>query len=189
MSVRAKLVSTAACLAAGLIVWPGSGLSQIVDPNANARYLMEQGHGGGLSGAPDNRPSYSAAQLYQMGLTALAAGKVHEAERDFDHAVNADKTNARALTMRGVARERGGNLDGAVRDFEKSLKMDPTQITALQEYGVTLAKQGKPDKAKAQLGLLKLQAEGCGDACPDAAKLKEAVAAVQEALGQPAARS
>jgi Flp pilus assembly protein TadD len=117
-----------------------------------------------------------------MGLTALAAGKTHEAERDFDHAVNADKTNASYLTMRGVARERGGNLDGAALDFEKSLKMDPTQIMALQEYGVTLAKQGKADKAKAQLGLLKLQAKGCGDACPDAARLKEAVQAVETAL-------
>ncbi len=186
MSARAKLVSTAACLAASL-VWAEPGLAQIVDPNANARFLMEQGHGGGLSGAADNRPGYSAAQLYQMGLTALAAGKIHEAERDFDHAVNADKTNASALTMRGVARERGGNLDGAAVDLAKSLKMDPTQITALKEYGVVLAKQGKADKAKAQLGLLKLQSEGCGETCPDAAKLKEAVAAVQEALGQPKA--
>jgi Tfp pilus assembly protein PilF len=150
---------------------------------------MQNGSNGSINSDTEDAPRYDAGQQYQLGLAALQAGKVHEAERDFEHAVAADPSNAEALTMRGVARQRGGDLGGAARDFEKSLKMDPTQLVALREYGVTLAMQGKADKAKAQLGLLKLQAEGCGENCPDAARLKDAVKAVQDAIAQPSAHS
>jgi Flp pilus assembly protein TadD len=170
--------------------WPGFVRAQFEDPNANTQIMMNQtGRNGSVGSERAESDRVDAGQQYQMGLAALQAGKVHEAERDFEHAVAGDPHNAEALTMRGVARQRGGDLGGAARDFEKSLKMDPTQLVALREYGVTLAMQGKADKAKAQLGLLKLQAEGCGEACPDAAKLKDAVKAVQDALAQPSAHS
>jgi Tfp pilus assembly protein PilF len=160
----------------------GFSAAQIADPNANNQIPMQHPGSGALSGSWGAGEGYNAAQQYQLGLAALAAGKIHEAERAFEDAVTADRTNANAQTMRGVARERGGDLNGAAHDFETSLKMDPTQITALREYGVTLARQGKADKAKSQLGPLKLQSEACADTtCPDAAKLKDAVAAVQEA--------
>jgi tetratricopeptide (TPR) repeat protein len=189
VSVRAKIFSITVLSMLGAGLWPAASSAQ--QDYGVASYMMNLHNGGNGAQGPGGEQAqrYSATQEYQQGLEAFRAGKIHEAERDFDHAVNADRKSPEMLTMRGVARSRLDDLGGAANDLQKSLTMDPTQITALREYGVVLARQGKTDKAKAQLGLLKLQAEGCGDSCPDAATLKDATAAVQDAIAQPGAHS
>jgi predicted Zn-dependent protease len=167
--------------------WPA--LAQDVDGYNNSLILQSHGGNGAYASTGETPRHYNAIQQYQVGMAALKAGRLREAQEAFDNAVTADPNNVYALTMRGVVRSRQGDLGGAAHDLDKSLKMDPTQIIALGEYGVVLAKQGKTEKAKSQLGLLTLQAEGCGDTCPDAAKLKDAAAAVRAALAQPAGHS
>lgn len=185
MSLPIRAISVGLLAVAGAwTCWPAASSAQLEDWGVASYEMNTHDDGSGALSTGDEEQGYSTRQEYQMGLTALQAGKLHEAERDFDHAVAADRTNAPALTMRGVTFSREGDLGAAARDLAKSLKMDPTQIAALREYGVVLARQGKTDQAKAQLGFLKLQAEGCGDTCPDAATLKDAAAAVEDAIAQ-----
>jgi Tfp pilus assembly protein PilF len=186
---RSAVCAAALLALAGLGAGTSTRAAQLVDPNANNQMLMQMGGSGALQGADVTTRHYDPHQQYQLGLAALKDGKFSDAERAFDRAVTADPNYAEALAMRGVARSRQGQLNGAARDLSKALKMDPTLIAAVREYGVVLAKLGETDKAKAQLGILKLQAEGCAETCPDAASLKDAAAAVEEALDQPSSHS
>ena len=115
-------------------------------------------------------------------MAALQDGKFRDAERDFDNALSVDSKNADTLFMFGMAKAGHGDLKGAAHAYERSLKVDDQQIPARREYAVTLAKLGQADKAQAQFAILKTRADACGDACPESADLKAALAAVQAAL-------
>jgi tetratricopeptide (TPR) repeat protein len=141
------------------------------------------GGGGGMGGMPSmSAPAYDPVIEYQKGQDALQLGKFRDAEDHFDNALSVDPKNADTLFMYGMAKAGRGDLKGAAHAYEKSLKIDPNQIPARREYAVALAKTGQADKAQAQFAILKERATTCGDACPEAADLKAAVAAVQAAL-------
>jgi Flp pilus assembly protein TadD len=186
VTVRAGVASTILLSMAAALAWPAASLAQIDYSGGAGTYSMAAQHGNaGSIGATSNDDSGpTAQQSYQTGLEALKAGNLPKAERAFNNAVFADRKNATYLAMRGVARSRQDDLEAAAKDLEQALKIDPTEVVALREYGIVLAKQGKAENAKAELARLKLQADDCGDTCPDAAKLKEAATAVQDAIAQ-----
>ena len=142
--------------------------------------------GGGMSGggmAPSiSAPMFDPAVEYQKGVAALKAGKYREAEEDFDHVLGSAPRNGDVWLLMGLSKQGHGDEKGAEKSFEKSVKFAPDNIVAHQELGVSLARLNQADKAKAELDLLQQKATACADACPDAAKLKEAIAAVQGAM-------
>jgi tetratricopeptide (TPR) repeat protein len=140
------------------------------------------GGGGGFSSAPsDSTPQYDPAVEYAKGADALKAGDYKAADKAFRKVLAVTPKDANALYMSGLAKAGDGDLKGAAKAYEKALKVDPAMLTARRDYAVTLYKLGEADKAAAELATLKTQAATCGDACPQAADLKSAVAAVEAA--------
>ena len=80
---------------------------------------------------------------------------------------------------------RAGDLRGAATSLDDALKLDPQQIAVRREYAVTLAKLNQPEKARAQLALLKANADACGASCEKADELNAALARVQASLSAP----
>jgi tetratricopeptide (TPR) repeat protein len=85
--------------------------------------------------------------------------------------------------MLGMARSGGGDLKGAEKALGKSVKLDADPVAPARELAVTQARLKENDKANAELTALKARAATCADTCPEAADLKAAVEAVQQALG------
>jgi len=174
--------------AAGLaILW---GLMASTAPIA----ALASGGGMGGSAGGGQMPSISAPQFdpvqeYRDGMTSYQAGKFKEAARNFEHVTEAEPREAHGWYMLGMARVGANDAKGAAHAFERSLKVDSNSIDSRREYAVTLAKLKQNDKASAELATLKSRAAACNDTCADAANLKAAIAAVEQALASPGAGS
>jgi tetratricopeptide (TPR) repeat protein len=148
------------------------------------------GGGGGGGGMPSvEAPQYNPAEEYRKGVDALKAGQFREADRYFDHVLEAAPRNVDVLYVSGLAKEGRGDFKGAVRTFEKALKIEPGRIPVRRELALSLAKLGETDKAQAELDTLKKSAAACGDTCAEAADLKSAIVTVQAALAPAAPAS
>ncbi|HEY5106906.1 MAG TPA: tetratricopeptide repeat protein [Caulobacteraceae bacterium] len=143
---------------------------------------MGAGGGGGGQMPSISAPSYDPVAEYQHGAAAYKAGKFKEASRDFEHVTDAQPRVADAWFMLGMAKSQAGDDHGAARAFERAVKLDPAPVGPHREYAVSLARLKQTDKAGEQLAWLKSQAGACGDTCPQAADLKAAVAAVEQAM-------
>ena len=153
--------------------------------------IMALASGGGMSGGGASMPSasepaYDPTVEYKKAVEALKAGKYKDADRYLGHVLEVVPDNAQVLFLQGVAKDAAGDQKGAERVYEKTLKVDSQNIPARRESAILLTKLGQADKAKAQSDILNARLAACGDACPDAANLKAAVAAVQEASAPPA---
>jgi Flp pilus assembly protein TadD len=148
---------------------------------------MSGGGGAGASMPSVSAPAYDPTVEYSKGIEALKSGKYHDADRYFSNVLSVAPDNANVVVLQGVAKGAAGDLKGSERAYEKALKMEPDNILARRESAKTLAMLGQPDKAQAQLDMLKKRMASCGDTCPDAADLKSAVAAVETAMAPPAA--
>ncbi len=135
-------------------------------------------------------PRYNAAQEARDGAAAFQAGRYKDAARSFEHVTDAEPKAAVGWYMLGMARAANGDDKGAARAYEKSVKLDPDRIDARRDYAVTLTRLKQSDKASAELDGLKSRATACNDTCPQAADLKAAIAAVQQAVtpASPSAR-
>lgn len=142
-----------------------------------------------MGGMPSvQTPRYDPVVEYRNGLADLRSGKFRDAERDFDHVLDAAPKNPDALFMMGMAKVGLGDLKGAARAYEKSLKADPGRVAAARELAITDARLGQTDKADVQLEALKARATTCADTCPEGPDLKAAIEAVEAAVGpKPAA--
>jgi len=145
------------------------------------------GGGGGAMGAGGNMPSlsvpsYDPAVEYRAAVDALKAGDFKKAEMHLDRVAEAAPRSTEVWFLMGLAKTGEGDLKGAQHAYERAVKFGPDNIGAHQELAVTSAKLNQADKAKAELDLLQQKASACGDACPKAAELKAAVAAVQDAM-------
>ncbi len=144
------------------------------------------GGGGGESmpSAPSqSAPTYDAAAEYKAGVAALGAGHFEDAKRNFDHVLAVAPRTAAANYLAGVTREALKDVKGALRYFEKAVKYDDTMIMAHKEYALGLVAVGKPDKAQAELQLLRDRSAKCADTCPEAGDLREAITAISAQLG------
>lgn len=187
MANEFRVRCAAAALALLAVIASGPAMAQMMGGDAAA---AGNGVGGRAFGDEDGPPTYDPVEQYNLGLADLRAGKFHDADRDFDHALMADPRNVDALTMQGEAREGESDMHGAAHDFERALKIDPTAVAARRDYAIALAKLGQAPQAQAQYAMLKIQSDACAGACANAADLKAALAAVEAALspaGAPAA--
>jgi hypothetical protein len=93
------------------------------------------------------------------------------------------QSDAQRLYGRGLAAFEAGDMKAAERAFSRSVKYDPDSVSPRRDLALVQARQGETVKAAGQLGVLTAQARACDGACPMAAELQDAVAAVQKALG------
>jgi len=157
------------------------GLAAGLAPGSPA--LASGGGGGGGGMMPSmSAPQYDPVREYQSGMAAYQAGKFREAIIAFEHVTDAAPKDANGWYMLGMAKAGATDPKGAVKAFDKSVKLDPAPVAPLRERAVALVKLKQTDKANADLAALKTRATACNDTCPDAADLKAAVAAVEQAL-------
>lgn len=128
----------------------------------------------------------NAAEEYRLGLKAFKAGKYHDAIFDFGQVLKVVPQDSSAWTMLALSKEGAGDLKGAHAAYENAVRFNPGNVGARQQLAVTAAKLGRGDQAQAELAELQKRAGACG-ACADAARLKAAIAAVQDALAPPSA--
>lgn len=140
------------------------------------------GGGGGMSSMP-SVPSYDPAEEYQKGVAALGENRFADAKKAFDRVLTVISNHAPANYLAAEARVGLKDYKGAVRYFQRAIKYDKDLIPAYKGYGLALINSGQKDKAAAELIELKARAEKCGTSCPQAADLKDAVAAIDAAMG------
>jgi len=145
--------------------------------------------GGGMGGMPsmpsESAPAYDAAAEYRDGVAALGESRFADAKKNFDHVLVMAAKDPNANYLAGMARLGLKDNKGAVRFFEKAIKYDDSLIAAHKQYGIALAALGQKDKAQAELDALKARATQCGDSCPQAADLRDAIAGITTQLGSP----
>jgi len=142
--------------------------------------------GGGSMGGGQmpsiSAPAYDPVAEYQHGMAAYQAAKFKDAARDFEHVTDAAPKVADGWFMLGMAKSGAGDVHGAARAYERAVKLDPAPVSPHREYAIVLFELKQADKAGAELALLKSRAGSCNDACPEAADLKAAIAAVEQAM-------
>jgi tetratricopeptide (TPR) repeat protein len=135
--------------------------------------------GGGDFGGPTRDP----AADYRRGVDALKAGKFKDADRSFSYVLEATPKDSNVWLLSGLAKAGKNDLKGAQRAYERSVQYDDKNIDAHRELGLTYAKTNQAPKAQKELDALKAKSEVCKEACPDAAKLKASISALQGAMG------
>jgi len=139
------------------------------------------GGGGGISAPSASLPSYDPAVEYAKGVEAYKAGDYKTADKAFRKVLAVAPKDPAALLLSGMSKAGDGDLKGAAKAYEKALKIDPQAIAARREHAIVLARMGDAAGAAASLSALKDRAATCAEACPQAADLKAAIAAVEAA--------
>jgi tetratricopeptide (TPR) repeat protein len=153
-----------------------SGASFAAAPSGGA---PSGGGGGGDFGGATRDP----AADYRKGVEALQAGKFKDADRSFSYVLEAAPKDSNVWMLQGMAKAGNKDLKGAQRAYERSVQYNDKNIDAHRELGVTYAKTNQGPKAQKELDALKAKADACKDTCPDAAKLKASINALQGAIG------
>lgn len=145
--------------------------------------IIASGGGGTSNSMPSaSTPEYDPAVEFKKGIEAMKEERFKDAEKAFDRVLSVNPKHARTNFLAGLARTAQDNHKGARRYYEKAIKYDDNLIQAHQELAIADAKLGDTDKAKAILEDLKQRAIACADSCPQAADLKAAIPAVENAL-------
>jgi tetratricopeptide (TPR) repeat protein len=143
-------------------------------------------NGGSMSSAPSmSTPDFDAATEYRNGIEALKANKFADAKKAFGNVLQVASTDANANFLAGLADAGLNDLKSAAKHYERATKANSKMVDAHQELGVTYVKLGQRDKAQAELTKLQKLDTDCAGTCEDAAKIKDAVTAVQTALAAP----
>jgi len=153
---------------------------------ATSTSALANSSGGSMPSAPSmSAPEFDAAAEYRKGIDALKASQFADAKKSFGKVLGVAPTDANANFLAGLADAGLNDFKAAAKHYEKATKANSKMVEAHQELANSYLKLGQRDKAEAELAKLqKLQAD-CKDACEDAAKLKDAVTAVQSALAAP----
>ena len=150
-------------------------------------WAMPGGGGGGATASTPSRdaPEFDAADEYRKGIEALKAQKYPEAKVSFKKVLDVAPTDAATNFLAGMADAGLNDLKSAQKHYEKAVRADKKLVAAHQELGITYAKLGQRDKAQAELAILQKLDQDCAGTCKDAKTIKDAIAAVQAALGAP----
>jgi Flp pilus assembly protein TadD len=146
---------------------------------------MPSGGGGGGS-LGSSGPRYDPATEYAKAVTAMKASQYRDAARAAEHVTEAVPQNPDAWRLLGAAKAGDNDWRGARRAYEKAVKLAPDDLSGHAGLGLALANL-KDAKAAGELDWLKAKAQSCGDACPDAARLKAMTSMVSDALAGGAA--
>lgn len=98
-----------------------------------------------VKAANPNDPESVAWCRVQLGNELMNAGKLEEAEREFDAALQIFPNHSLALESKARARVAAGDLDGAIAIYER----EPDSADASQALGDLFTRLGKTDAAKA----------------------------------------
>lgn len=146
------------------------------------------GGGGGMQAPSASAPQYDPAAAYRAGVAALEAKDFKKARTAFDRVLAVAAGDASVQYLAGVARTGLGDLKGARRNYAKAIKIDSGHLPAWRNLGITDAGLGETAKAQEALAAIRAQRATCAEACPRAADLKDAEAAVNAAMaGSPTA--
>ncbi|MFL6729988.1 MAG: tetratricopeptide repeat protein, partial [Sphingomicrobium sp.] len=152
---------------------------------ATTSSTLANSSGGSMPSAPSmSAPEFDAAAEYRSGIDALKASRFADAKKSFNKVLGVAPTDANANFLAGLADAGLNDLKSAAKHYERAVRNDGKMVEAHQELAVTYAKLGQRDKAQAELVKLQKLEAACG-ACENAAKLKDAINAVQAALGAP----
>jgi Flp pilus assembly protein TadD len=142
--------------------------------------------GGGGSMPSASGPAYDPATEYAKAIAALKADKFKDAARAASHVTDAVPTNPDAWRLLGMAKAGDNDWKGSRRAYEKAVKLTPDDPMSHAGLAMALANLKDP-KAQAEADWLKSKTEACGDACPDAARLKDLSSKVESAMNPAAA--
>ena len=141
---------------------------------------------GGAGMAPSiSAPDFDPATEYRNGVEALKAGKFADAKKAFNGVLNVAPTDPNVNFLAGMASAGLNDLKGAAKFYEKALRADKKLVPAHQELAITYLKLGDRAKADAEFAKLKQMDQDCAGNCKDAQAIKDAITAVQAALGAP----
>jgi tetratricopeptide (TPR) repeat protein len=144
------------------------------------------GHGTVSPSTSMNSPGFDAASEYRKGIDALKANQFADAKKSFAEVLGVAPEDANTNFLAGMADAGLNDLKSAAKHYEKAVRADSKLIPAQQELGVTYVKLGDLQKAQATLAKLQKMSDDCKGTCKDADNLKQAIDAVQAAIGQPA---
>lgn len=144
--------------------------------------MANPGASGGMAPSA-SAPSFDVAAEYQKGIAALKADRFAEAKKAFGRVLQVSPRDANANFLAGLASAGLNDLKQARKYFERAVKIDKKMVVAHQELGVTAAKLGDAPKAESERAMLQQMADKCAGTCPDAERLKTALAAVTAAIG------
>ncbi|MBI5210431.1 MAG: tetratricopeptide repeat protein, partial [Elusimicrobia bacterium] len=91
--------------------------------------------GGAATGTSSAQPLTPSQALVMSSLNKARVGDVSGALLDSTRAIQADKANARAWTVRAGISNRLKNHDAAISDATEALKLEPKSVPALLERG------------------------------------------------------
>lgn len=149
-------------------------------------WAMDRGGAAGSTPPSMSAPNFDPADEYRKGIDALKAEKYSDARASFRKVLDVSPNDAATNFLAGMADAGLNDLKSAQKHYEKAVKEDRKLIAAHQELAITYAKTGQRDKAQAELAALQKMDQDCAGTCKDSQKIKDAIAAVQAALGAPA---
>jgi predicted Zn-dependent protease len=121
----------------------------------------------------DDQIQPKSVELMHQGQTAMAAGKLEEADSLLETALAVDPRNRWAYVNLARVAERQHLFGKAIRMTNKALMMEPNDPEALAVQGEAMVEMGAT--ARAQANLQKLQ-QVCGaKGCPQVAQLSAAI--------------
>ena len=147
--------------------------------------MGNSGSMGATSTPSVNVPQFDAAEEYRKGIDALKSQQFADAKKCFAKVLGVAPDDANTQLLAGMADAGLNDLKGAAKHYQKAVSADSKLIPAQQELAITYVKLG--DTAKAQATLAKLQKlnDSCQGTCKEADQIKQAIGAVQAAIGQP----
>lgn len=137
--------------------------------------------GGGADMPSASRPSYDPAVEYAKAIAALKADKYKDAARAAGHVTETVPANPDGWRLLGMAKAGDNDWKGSRRAYEKAVKLTPDDPMSHAGLAMALANLKDP-KVQAEADWLKSKAQACGDACPDAARLKDLSSKVESAM-------
>ena len=84
---------------------------------------------------------------YDLGFVLTRMGRLTEAIREYERALERDPTHVRARTNLAVNLVNLGQLERASRELRRALEIDPENATAHTNLGLVLAQQGQLERA------------------------------------------
>jgi superkiller protein 3 len=91
--------------------------------------------------------SEEAIKRNNFGAELLKQGRLEEAIREFQRAVEVDPTYAAAAFNLAYAYDRGGRIEEALAQYSHALELDPQNVLGQNNLGVLYDKQGRYEEA------------------------------------------
>lgn len=138
------------------------------------------GGGGGTTGA--TAPQYDPVVEFQTGIRAYNAQDYRAAVAAFRRVVEAAPRHAPAQYYLGASYIGQGDYRRARRPLEAAIRADPNLIEARRDLAIAYVRSEEAGKAAEQREFLNQRKAACAGACPEAARIDAALAAVDAAI-------